>query len=61
VQALDLLCRTYIVILICDLENHPDMEVFGAMSDCYEKAGNSEADFDMWLKERIATYPAWCD
>jgi tetratricopeptide (TPR) repeat protein len=60
-EARDLFCRAFIVFIICELAEHPNAKsLMDATHLSYGKAGGSEKDFDVWLQERMATYPAWC-
>jgi hypothetical protein len=60
-EARDLFCRAFIVFIICELAKHPSAKSFlDATHLSYGKAGGSEKEFDVWLQERMATYPAWC-
>lgn len=60
-SALDLFCRAVIVMSLCRLDKHPDMEKYtDAMCDCYELSSHKDFDFTSWFVERAETYPSWC-
>ena len=61
-EARDLFCRAFIILVICKLADQPLAESsFDAMRVCYEEEGGKEENFDAWIKERMETYPMWCE
>jgi len=56
-KARDLFCRVVIVLLKCNLSEHPYTNAsFAAMYDCYEKAGGNDEQFNNWFEEYINNY-----
>jgi hypothetical protein len=61
-KALDLFCRSLIVMSFCGLADHPDVDDFGkSLGACFEKSSKSDMDFTTWFRERVESYPSWCD
>ena len=59
-NALDLLCCSLVVMSVCGLADHPDVDAYGGtLGACFKKSSVNHMDFTEWFRERVEAYPNW--